>query len=691
MIVNSLDTLQQAFAFISGNEMLAYDTETTGLNVRKDKVIGFGISNGLSGFYVPIYTWTKQGLVRNGLSDEHITQILNLLKTKQLLAFNAAFDMPITKNSLGVDLLPALHTDVLLLKHTIDEWYPFGLKEIAKMLFGTDATTERDAMKASIKANGGSSTEYYKADMKLMAEYCIKDCLLTYRIYNHYKPHLIKQGLYEFFYNNEVMPFYKSVVIQMEQRGIRMDVAKIATALKEITADISAIESNIQSQIAPLLGTFTKWFLDKNYALKTATGKAPAWSKRYSTQYDAWRAENEGYMFNLSSKVHLKKLFFDTLKETPLSFTPTGLGQVNEDLIESLQSKYEWCKDLVVYNKLNKIKSTYYERILEGCEGEIYYPRFLLHGTVSGRLSSDLQQLPRPIESGDSRVVRYTNLIRTFLIARDGHVFIDSDYTSLEPHLFASISEDPALISIFNDGVDFYSFISIKTERLEGYSANPKDINYLGKVNKGLRQKAKAYSLGIPYGLGSYKLQFELGVPQEEAEQLIKNYFSAFPKLKEWIDRSHNSARLYGYIKTQSGRIRHMPRLKQLHEKYGVAITDSLMLYKTYNNSPVVYEKAKLDRKEYKNLLNNSINVQVQGLASSVLNQSGINMVKAFKEAGLSAIPILACHDEWLIECLESEKEQVKQIMKQCMENVFKLNVQLKAEPQEGKNYADAK
>jgi DNA polymerase-1 len=690
MIVDSYETMQLASEFINGNELLAYDTETTGLNVRKDKVIGFGFSNGLSGFYVPIYWWTGKTLAPV-CPDALYNPILQALRAKNLLMFNASFDARITKQSLGVDLLASLHTDVLLLKHTVDEEFPFDLKNIATKLFGDDATAEKKIMQESIKANGGTAKEYYKADMQTIAEYCIKDCLLTFRVYNYYLSKLKTEGLEKFYYEDEVLPLYKEVTIPMESNGIKLDIPLMLATKENITNDMAKLESEIQSSIEPALDIFTGWFLNKDYPLQTPKGKAPVWTRKHSTQYDAWKADNpNSYMFNLLSKHHLKKLFFDTLHEKPLNKTPTGQPQVDEEFLDVMATKYDWAQKLIDYNKLTKIKSTYIDRFLEEAEDGYFYPSFYQHRTTSGRYGSDMQQLPRPVE-GDSAVARYTTLIRSFFIADAGNVLISADYNQLEPSVFAHVSGDPALQEIFTTGKDFYSEIAIRTERLVGVSSDKKAPNYLGKVNKLKRQSAKAYSLGIPYGLTGYKLKFELGVEQNEADQLIKDYLQAFPKLAQWMDKSKDEANFNGCVRSQAGRIRHLQRARELFSRYGARIADSLQLWKDFHADNIAYMQAKEDHREYKNLCNNAKNFQIQSLAASIVNQASIKIARVFKAFGMSAKIINSVHDEIQVECPESELEVVSEILKYNMETIVELAVPLVTEPQSGRSMLEIK
>jgi DNA polymerase-1 len=217
--------------------------------------------------------------------------------------------------------------------------------------------------------------------------------------------------------------------------------------------------------------------------------------------------------------------------------TCLGAFVFDSDVIEELSSKYEWAENLRIYNKLLKIKSTYIDRFLNNNDDGVYYPYFKQNGTVSGRYGSDLQQLPKPKEEGEDVpiVVQYTNLVRAFFISNKGTKFIDTDYASLEPRVFAHVANDPGLKKIFTDDLDFYSHIAIQTEKLEGVSAHTKAPNFLKKVNPLKRQQAKAYSLGVPYGMTGYALSMAIGVDKKEGAKLVEGYLEGFPELKKWM------------------------------------------------------------------------------------------------------------------------------------------------------------
>lgn len=501
--------------------------------------------------------------------------------------------------------------------------------------------------------------------------------------------------LRQFFYEDEVMPLLRDVTIPLEEQGVLMDVPYMRQTLVEIDQDLSKLEDSIQYQIATHLGIFREWFLNKDFPTSTPKGKTPAWAKKYATQYDAWlnSPDRPKYMFNLQSDFHLRKLFFDTLGETPLSKTDTGLPRADEEFLQVMSKKYSWAAQLVEYNKLSKIKSTYIERFLNEVVEDRFYPEFKQHGTVSGRYSGDLQQLPRPLEASEASdlVCNYINRIRAFVLPDHGSVLLSADYEQLEPTIFAHISGDPALQAIFNTGIDFYSEVAIRTERLQDVSSDKKAPNYLGKINKAARQKAKAYALGIAYGMTGYKMQFELGVSQEEGDELVEKYLAAFPKLAEFMQQSKAAVLHDGYVRSQAGRVRRFHEAQSILKKHGTKVTDSLHIWKQYHQAPEAYGDIKQLRKKVINAQNNAINFQVQSLAASIVNRAAIKISKLIVAHNLRSRIVLQVHDELVLNVPENEIEQVSALVKEVMENIVKLSVPLRTVPQIGRNFKECK
>lgn len=626
---------------------------------------------------------------------------------------------------------------------------PFGLKSIAIMNqqeLGLDveksANEEQILLKESIKKNGGNTSkvdfEIFKADLDILAEYGAADTDLTLRIYHLYLQKLKQENLEKFFFEDEVMPIYKEVTIPMEAYGIELDLDLIHQTSESIQEDLKI---NKKIVVDSLLKTSSakNWVIDS--ALKTFPPKNKgSWAQELVKRYnlplpkskttnkyrltqnlikeledspvktfllegkldvledneilristDLWKESNNGEYINIQSKKHLSELIFKYFGEKSTAKTKAGSDQFDNDTIEILSKKYEWAENLRIYNKLVKINSTYVERFLNGHENGRYYFYFKQHGTVSGRYGSDAQQLPKPKEEGEDVpiIVRYNNLIRAFLIAGEGRSIIDSDYESLEPHVFASIADDVSLREIFRKGHDFYSTVAIKTEKLEGVSADKLAPNFLKKVNPVKRNQAKAYSLGIAYGMGEYALGMTLNIPTAQAKELVNGYLDGFPGLKKWRQSSRDFVKENGYITNYVGRIRHLPKVKKIYNKFGDKMLDwrfrkSLMDRHGKDEVMQIY-------RDYRNGLNNCLNFQLQSMGAAIVNRAALAINRKAKELNIDATIQAQIHDQLIINIREDQAKDFAPIVQKLMENVIDLpGVQLKAPPSLSNNFRD--
>lgn len=732
----NLNDLKQ---FIQNEQILAFDIETDSLNPRASQIIGFSVANLKNESHYVILKAFQNGELVDVVSKEEAAELISLLVGKKLVGWNLSFDTRHVYHYFNINLIPSVYFDGMLALHTLDEdRFSYSLKDYGAEVFGKSAKDAQDKLKESMEANGASKGELYKADANILAEYGKQDALLTIKLYKHLHSALEKADLLNFFLNTEVMPFYRHTLINMELKGIPVDVPYLQQSLAEIKKDLESIENSIIEQISPHLDLFTDWFLNKDYPVKmsgpflqkalqrlnaplpvTKTGaysltakNIEAMDKNHNAyklitgsvrltnteirniQLDLWAETGTKHMFNILSKHHLKKLFFDTLGESPLSRTEKGAPQVDEDFLELMGKKYKWAEELIVYNKLTKINGTYIERILEEQENGIFYPQFFMHRTTSGRLSGDAQQLPR-IKGADevpSELVRkYNNRIRNFFISKPGWKLIDADYTSLEVMVFADDSQDPALINIIKNNLDLYSQVAINAWNLHEFSADKKAPNFLKNHRPEKRQAAKAFALGFRYGLGTYKLSKDLCISESEAKAIYNNYFGAFPQLKKRMDEVIQSARSTGMVKSKAGRIRHLPELKQLVDQYGTMIFDQLEIWKEYNDMPGLYESMKKKCRLANNLQNNALNFPIQSLAASIVAQSAVQISKELQNRQMEAYICLSVHDELCIHAPEHEVEAVCELMQRHMEQTLPLSVPLEAEPIVGTKYGEIK
>ena len=789
--VQDSETLELLHQHILDSETIAVDTETTGLNPRKDKIIGWSVSGDEGvGFYLPTLVWDyhREELMLQeikGTSTEVISKnLLKLLKGKKLVFHNASFDVQFISNYYGIDLLPDVWVDTGLLVHTVYEegafgfGNPFGLKSIAIMnqeALGLDvekaANEEQVELKESIKKNGGSVTkesfQIYKADLDILSKYAAADTDLTLRICNLYLDKLRDEGLEKFFFEDEVMPVYREVTVPMEAHGVELDMDLIEETHKTISEDLKINKEIVMKSLLDtdeaqtwVMGTALNAYpvshkgnwaqsLIQRYSIplpkSDKTGKysltqknieafEPSTDKervvkeflltgneelieeveRYRISMALWKESNNGEYINIQSKKHLGEIVFKYMGVKPITAganTKSGRDKFDMSMVETLAKDYTWAENLRIYNKLLKIKSTYVDRFRDRQEDGKYYFYFKQNGTVSGRYGSDAQQLPKPLEEGEDApiIMKYVNIVRAFLIAGEGRKVIDADYESLEPHCFASVSGDEKLQEIFANGWDFYSYVAIQTEKMNeqtdrfpnGVSADKKADNYLKKLDVLARNKAKAYSLGVAYGMEAYALKMTLGVDQKTAEGLIKGYLDGFPGLAKWRENSRIQVKEHGSIQNFLGRIRHLPKVKRLHEKLGDRLMDwrfrkdlemQIPVKTDMKTGKITSPRDQVTQayRDYRNGLNNCLNFQLQSLAAAVVNRAALKVNLKAKELGIDAKVQAQVHDQLIINCDAKDVEMFAPVVQEIMENTTHLpGVTLKAPPEISNNWRD--
>ena len=770
--VQDSETLKLMFQHIQESDTIAVDTETSGLNPRKNKIVGWSISGTEGvGFYIPTLVWDfdKEKLEIQTI-DNTSTEVIskNLLKAligKKLVFHNASFDVQFIKNYFGIDLLPYVWVDTGLLVHTVYEegafgyGNPFGLKSIAIMnqeALGLNveeaANQEQLELKESIKKNGGSVTkasfEIYKADLEILSKYASADTDLTLRICYLYLDKLKEEGLWDFFFEEEVMPIYREVTVPMEAAGINLDLDLIEKTYSDILVDQKKNKQIVMESLLAL-SEVKKWVVDKAMENFPPSNKGN-WGQKFVERYSLplpksgntgkysltqkyieelensnekeflltgnldlldelevarismsmWKESNDGDHINIQSKKHLGEIVFDYMGIEPKvagANTKSGRAKFDMDMVKELAKTYTWAENLRIYNRLLKIKSTYVDRFRDRQEDGKYYFYFKQNGTVSGRYGSDAQQLPKPLEPGEEAPVieKYVNVVRAFLISGNGRKFIDADYESLEPHCFASVTGDIKLQEIFNKGWDFYSTVAIQTEKLNerkdlypnGVSPDKKAENYLKKLDPVKRNTAKGYALGIAYGMEAYALKMTL-VDQKTAQDLVDGYLNGFPQLKEWRENSRRHAKEHGFIKNYLGRVRHLPKVKKTYEKFG----ERMMDWRFRKELERQYDKQQVMQvyRDYRNGLNNVLNFQLQSLAAGVVNRAALKINLKARELGIDAKVVAQIHDQLVINIDEKDAEMFAPIVQEIMENTTTLpGVTLKAPPEIANNLKD--
>ena len=745
------------------SNLISFDIETDDKNEKLAKVMGIGIAfTSTTAFYIPIRTPDKNYFWSTAEHGVILDWLEKTLTQNNIIGHNLIYDVLVYDYNFRVKLDDRIYADTILMRHTLNEEGPFGLKETAVEVLGPWADKAQEKLKGEVLAKGGRWTkdekDMYLASTETLGEYCCWDVLLTYMLFEDFSVKLTKEGLDNLFYNEEVMPLYKEVTINMKRNGFPIDIqyyeklkSQISNEIKKVEDDIiksikkeiSGFETQIlneefpiknagnfpkalaeilgiplpvnkdgkvtlakkaidkQKEAAPVFASFYDWVsgteTDIRKAIPTAAAKVLFTSSASDSANNPIRAaqeklffdkyEDKRYVFNLKSNDHLIELICNTWGYVTPEKTETGKPQIDDEFLESIKSK-SVIEKLLDFKKLNKLLSTYVEGILERQIDGVIYTSMLQFGTTSGRFSSrnpNLQNQPR-IKDEDSGlsplVLQYVNAIRKGFVAPQGYKVVNADYASLEPVCFAHVSGDEKLRDIFRNNEDLYSRVAIETFNLTGVSAKKSDPNYLKNIMPEKRQVAKVIALAIPYGAEASRISDELGISFKEADDVIENYLNGFPYLRKYMNRCNYTAKTTGQVSTEFGRIRHLREARSIYTLYG----DNILEYKWAKKQGV-----EDIRRKFKNVLNNSKNFPIQGLAAHIVNRAMIALARAFKKHNIDGWIGLQVHDEITAIIREDQAQLAADLMKQAMEQTTKISIPLVAEPLIADNWGEAK
>ena len=352
-----------------------------------------------------------------------------------------------------------------------------------------------------------------------------------------------------------------------------------------------------------------------------------------------------GMEFNVNSTPQLREVLFEKLGLTPQKRTKTGYS-TDAASLEKLAGQHEIIDHLLAYREAEKLRSTYGDGLLAeiGPDGRIH-ATFNQTVARTGRLSSDQPNLHNiPVRSEIGREFR-----RAFVPA-PGRELLVADYNQIELRCIAHLAQDPGLIESFNAGRDIHTETASRI-----FGVAPEDVT----IDQ--RSKAKMVSYGLAYGMEAYGLGQRLNIPTEEAALILEAYFTAFPAVREYMERTVAEARQRGYTETLFGRRRHIPEL----------------------SSPNYRIRQAGERQ--------AMNAGIQGLAADIFKVALVRIDTALEERGMDSVLILQVHDEVLLEVPPAEHDQAAKLVVEAMSGAAELSVPLEVNLSFGATWADAK
>ncbi|MBA2278867.1 DNA polymerase I [Candidatus Saccharibacteria bacterium] len=354
--------------------------------------------------------------------------------------------------------------------------------------------------------------------------------------------------------------------------------------------------------------------------------------------------------FNISSPSQLSDILFDKLN-LPTSVSKKGKAghfSTATDVLQKLKGLHPIVESIEQYREFTKLKSTYVDTLPKQTdENSRVHTTFNLTIAATGRLSSvdpNLQNIPVRTEVGKK--------IRTAFVAKPGFVFVSADYSQFELRLAAALSSDQDMIDAFNNDQDIHQLTAAAVLNIK-----PEE------VTKDMRYRAKAVNFGILYGQGPHGLAAGTGMGFGEAKDFITKYFMIRPKLKEYLDSLREQAKNKGFVETLLGRRRPTPDAQ--------------------SSNHMVREGA----------LRAAVNMPIQGTAADLTKLAMVAVDGKFKAEGIKfkeePRQLLQIHDSIMVECRKEDAEVVSKIMKETMENIYKLPVKLKADISVGNNWGE--
>lgn len=405
ILLNTKEKLEEAINTIPKDSIVAFDTETTSLDTKIAKIVGFSFCfDENKAYYIPI-SHSYLGAPEQ-VSIEDAKDAINKLNDFKLIVQNFKYDFDIIKFNFDIEL--NLFADTIILAWLLDSSSKVGLDALAKSYFDHTMIAFKDVVK--------KGDDFSTVDISNACNYAAEDALMTYKIYFKLLEEFKKQNCEHLLKIADDYEFkFIDVLINMQNNGVKID---------------TQILENLKIQNQEYIQELTKKI-----------------------------HELAGSKFNINSPKQLGVILFETLGLTASKKGKTGYS-TNEVVLNKLVDSHEIISVILDYREAYKLQSTYIEPLLElasnDSENKIY-TSFLQTGTATGRLSSKNPNLQNiPVKSSAGREIRKA------FIAREGYKLVGIDYSQIELRLLAHFSKDKALVDAFNNDLDIHSQTAVK-------------------------------------------------------------------------------------------------------------------------------------------------------------------------------------------------------------------------------------
>ena len=486
--------------------------------------------------------------------------------------------------------------DTLLESFVLDSSQRHDMDTQAKRLLGMDTIRYED-----VAGKGAKQISFAQVALDVATAYAAEDADVTLRLHEVLAPKLAAEPKLDGIYRGIELPLLP-VLARIERNGVLIDAAELRTQSAELS----------------------RRMLDAQQRATELAGRA----------------------INLDSPKQLGALLFDELKLPALVKTPGGAPSTNEEALEAISDQHELPRVILDYRGMAKLRSTYTEKLPEMINphtGRVH-TNYNQAGAATGRLSSNdpnLQNIPIRTEEG--------RRIRQAFIAPPGRVIVACDYSQIELRIMAHLSEDPALLRAFASGEDVHRATAAEV------FGKP-----LAEVSSNERRAAKAINFGLMYGMSAFGLARQLGVSRGEAQDYISLYFSRYPGVREYMERTRAQAHDQGYVETVFGRRLYLPYIASRNQA----------------------QRAGAERA--------AINAPMQGTAADIIKRAMVTIDAWLQPQRDKALMIMQVHDELVFECDATFADELTVEVGRLMSASVELRVPLVVDSGRGTNWEQA-
>lgn len=594
-----LEKLRQAPLF-------AFDTETTGLDAQKAQLVGvsFAVEPHVAA-YVPL-THDYEGAPAQLDRDQVLLALKPLLEDphKGKIGQNAKYDINILANcaiggdqASGIDMRGVAY-DTMLESYVLNSNATrHDMDSLAqKYLDHTTITFEQ------IAGKGAKQLTFNQIPLDKAGPYAAEDADITLRLHQALQVHLAKTPSVQPVLMDIEMPLVP-VLARIERQGALVDANLLAIQSGELGLKMAELEREA-------------------YALA-------------------------GEEFNLGSPKQLGVILYDKLGMPILSKTSKGQASTAEAVLAELaEQDYPLPKVLMQYRSLSKLKSTYTDKLphqINPRTGRIH-TSYQQAVAATGRLSSSDPNLQNiPIRTAEGRRIRQA------FIASPGYKLLAADYSQIELRIMAHLAKDEGLLHAFRNDLDVHRATAAEVFGVD-----------LAAVTTDQRRSAKAINFGLIYGMSAFGLAKQLGVDRKQSQDYIDRYFTRYPGVLAYMERTRAQAAEQGYVETFFGRRLYLPDINAKNQALR------------------------------KGAERTAINAPMQGTAADIIKRAMVAVDNWLSSTGLDARVILQVHDELVLEVREDLVEQIKAEIRPHMSDAAQLDVPLLVEVGVGANWDEA-